>query len=151
MPIIEVEAIPVAMGVAPLEEPYGLAPYRSNHDAVESRDRLLIRVETDDGVVPSAVEPAGVNLDALSAHLDGVTAICHTDSPETARERVREGRAAFDGPVQAAVTLDPDVVPNEAAFREVVLAAREAATGDLAVYNYSLMGDEQVAWLTGVT
>lgn len=50
MAITEVEAIPVAMGVKPLEEPYGLAPYRSNHDAVESRDRMLIRVETDDGV-----------------------------------------------------------------------------------------------------
>lgn len=51
MPITEIEAVPVAMDVTPLEEPYGLAPYRSNHDAVESRNRLLIRVETDDGVV----------------------------------------------------------------------------------------------------
>lgn len=50
MTITEVEAIPVTMGVKPLEEPYGLAPYRSNHDAVESRERMLVRVETDEGV-----------------------------------------------------------------------------------------------------
>lgn len=50
MAITAVEAIPVTMGVKPLDEPYGLAPYRSNHDAVESRERMLIRVETDDGV-----------------------------------------------------------------------------------------------------
>lgn len=51
MSITDLEAIPVAMGVTSLEEPYGLAPYRSNHDSVESRDRLLIRVETDDDIV----------------------------------------------------------------------------------------------------
>lgn len=50
MAITEVEAIPVSMGVKPLEEPYGLAPYQSNHDAVESRNRILIRVGTDDGI-----------------------------------------------------------------------------------------------------
>jgi hypothetical protein len=30
------EAIPVAMGITPLGEPYGPAPHRSNHDAVEA-------------------------------------------------------------------------------------------------------------------
>lgn len=50
MAISEVEAIPVAMDIEPLEEPYGLAPYRSNHDAIESRKRMLIRVETEKGI-----------------------------------------------------------------------------------------------------
>lgn len=50
MAISEVEAIPVAMDIKPLEEPYGLAPYRSNHDAIESRKRMLIRVETEKGI-----------------------------------------------------------------------------------------------------
>ena len=30
------KAIPVAMGITPLGEPYGLAPYRDNCDAVEA-------------------------------------------------------------------------------------------------------------------
>lgn len=51
MAIVSVEAIPVRVGVKPLEEEYGLAPYRSNHDAVEERDRMLIRIETDEGIV----------------------------------------------------------------------------------------------------
>lgn len=50
MAISSIEAIPVQMDVKPLDEEYGLAPYRSNHDSVESRDRLLVRVDTDDGV-----------------------------------------------------------------------------------------------------
>lgn len=51
MSIASVEAIPVEVGVKPLEEAYGLAPYRSNHDSVEKRDRMLVRVETEDGIV----------------------------------------------------------------------------------------------------
>lgn len=51
MAITGVEAIPVRVGVAPLDEPFGLAPYRSNHGVVEARERVLIRVETDDGTV----------------------------------------------------------------------------------------------------
>ena len=51
MPITGVDAIPVEVGVKPLEEEYGLAPYRSNHDSVTRRRRMLIRLETDDGTV----------------------------------------------------------------------------------------------------
>ncbi|WP_313691794.1 mandelate racemase/muconate lactonizing enzyme family protein [Halorarum halobium] len=51
MAIERVEAVPVAVDVKPLEEEFGLAPYRSNHDAVESRDRMLVRLETGDGLV----------------------------------------------------------------------------------------------------
>ncbi|GAA0238118.1 mandelate racemase/muconate lactonizing enzyme family protein [Haladaptatus pallidirubidus] len=51
MAISELEAIPIAVGVKSLDEEFGLAPYNSNHDAVESVDRLLVRLETDDGLV----------------------------------------------------------------------------------------------------
>lgn len=47
--ITDVEAIPVEIGVKPLEEG-GIAPYVSNHDVVHSRKRILIRVDTDEGV-----------------------------------------------------------------------------------------------------
>ncbi|SDR04294.1 mandelate racemase/muconate lactonizing enzyme family protein [Natronobacterium texcoconense] len=47
--VTSVEAIPVEVPVAPLEEG-GLAPYSSNHDEVETVGRTLVRVGTDDGV-----------------------------------------------------------------------------------------------------
>lgn len=50
MAIASVDTIPVRMDVTPLEEG-GLAPYVSNHASVESVDRVLVRVETEDGGV----------------------------------------------------------------------------------------------------
>ncbi|WP_049903905.1 mandelate racemase/muconate lactonizing enzyme family protein [Halococcus agarilyticus] len=50
MSITAVDAIPVRMDVEPLESDLGLAPYVSNHDSVESVTRMLVRVDTDNGV-----------------------------------------------------------------------------------------------------
>jgi L-alanine-DL-glutamate epimerase-like enolase superfamily enzyme len=50
MPVTDVEAIPVAMGVKPLESEFGLAPYVSNHASVESVTRMFIRIDTSEGV-----------------------------------------------------------------------------------------------------
>lgn len=50
MSITNVDAIPIEMAVKPLEADLGLAPYVSNHDEVESVERMLVRVDTDDGV-----------------------------------------------------------------------------------------------------
>ncbi len=44
------EAIPVEVGLTPFEAG-GIAPYVSEHDAIDSRQRMLLRVETRDGVV----------------------------------------------------------------------------------------------------
>ena len=50
MSVTDIAAIPVTMDVKPLESDLGLAPYVSNHDTVESVRRMLVRVDTDDGV-----------------------------------------------------------------------------------------------------
>jgi L-Ala-D/L-Glu epimerase len=50
MSIANVSAIPVEMGVKPLEDELGLAPYVSNHDQVESVTRMLVKVETDEEI-----------------------------------------------------------------------------------------------------
>lgn len=102
------------------------------------------------GYVPAAVRPAGVRLGRLEEHLDSITAICYTDDPETARERIRRARSAYDGPVHAGVTLDPESVATERAFRTVTAVARETATGELGVYNYSLLGETQREWVRAV-
>jgi len=46
--IADVRAVPVELDLRSLEDG-GLAPYVSNHDIVESRERMLVRVETEDG------------------------------------------------------------------------------------------------------
>ncbi len=50
MEITDLEAIPIEMGVRPKEDEYGLAPYVTNHGAVESVERMLIRIETTGGI-----------------------------------------------------------------------------------------------------
>ncbi|GAB7011529.1 mandelate racemase/muconate lactonizing enzyme family protein [Halorubrum trueperi] len=50
MQITGAEVIPVNADVTPLGEPDGIAPYESNHDSVEDVDRVLVRLDTDEGV-----------------------------------------------------------------------------------------------------
>jgi L-alanine-DL-glutamate epimerase-like enolase superfamily enzyme len=48
--IRHIEAIPVEVGLCSLDDG-GIAPYVSNHDVIHTRQRMLVRVETDEGVV----------------------------------------------------------------------------------------------------
>lgn len=82
MKIRDVSAIPVRMDVAPLEDDLGLAPYVSNHDAVESVDRMLVRVESSTGAVgwgemlvalKSPRVTRAVIRDVIAPELDGVS------------------------------------------------------------------------------
>ncbi|WP_202935183.1 mandelate racemase/muconate lactonizing enzyme family protein [Halorussus amylolyticus] len=50
MSVTNLEAIPVNVDVQPRDEGLGLAPYVSNHDEVWDVTRMLVRVDTDDGV-----------------------------------------------------------------------------------------------------
>jgi L-alanine-DL-glutamate epimerase-like enolase superfamily enzyme len=50
MEITDVEAYPVNVPVTPLEEG-GIAPYVTNHGQVTDVDRMVVRVETDEGIV----------------------------------------------------------------------------------------------------
>lgn len=49
MEITNVEAHPVCMPVVPLKKG-GIAPYVTNHGQVEEVDRMLVKVETDEGI-----------------------------------------------------------------------------------------------------
>jgi L-alanine-DL-glutamate epimerase-like enolase superfamily enzyme len=50
MEITDIEAYPVNVPVVPLEDG-GIAPYVTNHGQVTDVDRMIVRVETDEGVV----------------------------------------------------------------------------------------------------
>lgn len=88
--VTEVAAIPVEVDIAHLDDG-GIAPYESNHDVVESRERMLIRLETDSGAVGwgeflvTLESPA-----ATKAIVESVVA------PELVGRRVGEIRAFLD-------------------------------------------------------
>lgn len=93
--------------------------------------------------------PAGVRLDRLSAHLDRVTALCYTDDPGVASERVTGFNAASAVPVDAGLSLDPQYVATREEWDALVEAVREPLDGELLVYNESLLTDAHLDWVAG--
>jgi L-alanine-DL-glutamate epimerase-like enolase superfamily enzyme len=51
MQITSVEAMPVKVDIEPRSTPYGVAPYVAGYTTFEDIMRLVVRIETDDGVV----------------------------------------------------------------------------------------------------
>jgi L-alanine-DL-glutamate epimerase-like enolase superfamily enzyme len=99
--VSDVEAIPVSIGVRPLEDG-GIAPYVSNHDVVHSRDRMLIRVSTEAGTtgwgefLVTMESPT-----ATKAVIDSVIA------PELIGRSTREIRDFVESFYYPYVTVDP--------------------------------------------
>lgn len=91
--------------------------------------------------------PAGVDLDCLAPYLDRVTALCYTDDPAVARERVSAFNEVAGVTVDAGLSLEPRYVGT----REEWVALRDAVAselqGELRVYNESLLSEEQFDWV----
>jgi len=102
------------------------------------------------GTDPTALWPAGVRLDELDAHLDRAMAICYVSNPEQACERIRSlhSMVGTDVTLDAGLTLDPDVVPDEATFTSLVDAVRGEIDGTVSVYHHGLMTETHLDWLT---
>ncbi|MUV57288.1 hypothetical protein [Halogeometricum sp. CBA1124] len=98
------------------------------------------------GHEPTDGMPVGIDFSRLPG-LDSVTAICYTDDVATTRDRVEALRRAFDGPVHAAMTLDPEVTPDREQFDATTATLRDATSGELFVYNHALMTDAHFDWL----
>lgn len=90
--------------------------------------------------------PAGVDLNRLEPHLDTLTALCYVSDPELAEDRVRAFDERFDLPVNASVSLDPDLVGSRAEWEAIVSRVRGAGA-NVAVYNSGLMTNEHLDWL----
>lgn len=102
MHIRKVEAIPIRMGVASLETDLGLAPYVSNHDSVESVDRVLIRIETTTGELGW-----GEMLVALKSYQVTQTVIEKVIAPELEGVSISEARGVLEDFYYPYVRLDP--------------------------------------------
>jgi hypothetical protein len=96
---------------------------------------------------PGTGWPAGVDLDRVERHVDRMTAFCYVADPETASRRIRGLEAMVDVPVDAAITVDPDVVPDRTAWEALAGGVAAAVSGDVNVYNHGLMTEEHLDWL----
>lgn len=99
------------------------------------------------GSEPGAGWPAGVRLSSLEKHLDRVTALCYVSNPSTARKRIRTLRRSVDLPVDAGVTVDPDVIDTEEDLAAVIDAIHDEGAGKVSIYNHSLMTKTQLDWI----
>ena len=126
MTITGLEAIPVRMGVAPLEEDLGLAPYVSNHDQVESVDRVLIRLETDDGTVGW-----GEMLVALKSATVTKTVIEDVVAPELIGEPIENAHAVLEEFYYPYVRIDPFLGAVDTAVWDAIGKKTDAPISEL--------------------
>lgn len=81
MQITEISAVPVTVPLGPIEEG-GIAPYRTNHGELYDMDRILVRVETDEGYVGWGEMRAFLSPEAtVSVIEDGVAPLVVGQSP----------------------------------------------------------------------
>ena len=150
----------------PVDDPPSLADLADEHRAV---DRLLaFRADTVETFVarlaaaagsttvntyvldPAAMAATGVRLADVEDHLDRVTAICYVDEPAAARERLRAVGERVALPVDAGISLDPDLVGSEADFRALVDAALDETDGEVSAYHHGLVTEAQLDWIERV-
>jgi len=89
MQITNVEAMTVDVPLADLDEHLGIGPYVTNHGRLESMERVLVRVDTDDGISGWGEMRAFLSPAATEAVIeDGVAPLIEGQSPyETERLR----------------------------------------------------------------
>lgn len=115
----------------------------------DAADGVPLNYYTTDGLDhnPGTGWPAGVPLDRVEPHLDRMTTFCYVDDPVTASRRIRELQTMVDVPVDAAITVDPDIVPDRAAWNELAGRVMAELSGDVNVYNHGLMTEQHLNWL----
>ncbi|MFC7007269.1 hypothetical protein [Halalkalicoccus salilacus] len=101
------------------------------------------------GSTPPDLPLAGVRTDALEKYLDGVTGFCYVDDPEVARERLASLKRTVDLPVDAGLTLDPNVIDRCEQLGDLVDGVRSVIDGSVAVYHHSLATETHLDWMAG--
>ena len=103
-------------------------------------------------VVPYAFRPtdgwrSGLTHRVLERHADRLKVLCYVSDPAAARRRLDTFRRSVDLPLDAAVTLDPEVLDTEAAFRALVGAVSDGIDGEVTVYNHAMLTEAQLGWV----
>lgn len=97
MEITDIEAIPVAMDVRPLEEG-GVAPYVGSKLAVDTVERMLIRLETNEGVIGWGEMRPELGIETTVAFLE------ETIAPQVVGRKVWETEAFTNDPLYTEYT-----------------------------------------------
>jgi len=110
MEIASVEATPVEVDIEPLEEPYGVSPYVAGYTTFEEVLRLVVRVETDEGVVGWGETTVGPEPGLAMAAIENVVA------PAAVGREVWEIEAFLDSFEYPYIDLTPYVAGVEMAM-----------------------------------
>lgn len=94
--------------------------------------------------------PTGVRVGGLDSVLDRAMALCYVSDPAVARDRLRWLDRIVDLPLDAGLTLDPDVISSEEELRALVRAVSAEVSGTISVYHHSLATETQLGWLRSV-
>lgn len=103
--------------------------------------------ESPGGADPKDVWSAGVRPDQLDASLDRMTAMCYVSDPTVARERVLKLKEMVDCPVDAGLTLDPNIVETASELHALVDTLKDYVDGPLSFYHHGLLSETQRRWI----
>ena len=143
MQITSVEATPVEVDICPREEPYGVAPYVAGYTTFEEIRRLIVRIETDTGVVGWGETTIGPEPNLALA------AIEHVIAPEAVGREVGDIAAfceAFEYPY---IELTPYVAGVEMAMWDALAKGHELPLHQL--FGGKRRDELPVAYCLGIT
>jgi hypothetical protein len=99
------------------------------------------------GQEPTTLPMAGVQLERIELHLDRVTALCYVVAADAARNRISALERAVDVPIDAGITLDPDVVSGAGPLADLVDGIRSSTDGTISIYHHSLLTETHLEWI----
>lgn len=143
MEVVDVTVIPVRMPIKPKEEELGLAPYVSNHGHVTFRDRILVRLETENGVVGW-----GEMLAAMASAEATKSVIENVITPELIGHPVDEIRSFIESFYHPYVKIDPFLGVIEMAMWDAV--GKERGSSVSTMFGGKVRNEIDVAYCIGI-
>lgn len=143
MQVRDIAVVPVTVPIKSREEPYGLAPYVSNHDEVTERDRVLIRLETTNGVVGW-----GEMLAALASPEATVAVLEEVVIPEVRGRSLREIVPVVESFYHPYVDVDPFLGAVETAMWDAL--GRELGVSVSTLFGGPARSEVDVAYCVGI-
>ena len=143
MQITSVEATPVKVDIRPREEPYGVAPYVAGYTTFEEILRLVVRIETDDGVVGWGETTVGPEPNLAMAAIENVVA------PAAVGRGVWEIESFLDSFEYPYIDITPYVAGVEMAMWDALGKTKDAPLHQL--LGGKRVDDLPVAYCLGIT
>ena len=143
MQVRDLSVVPVTVPIRSRDEPYGLAPYVSNHDEVTERDRVLVRLETENGVVGW-----GEMLAAMASPEATVAVVEEVVKPEVIGQSLREIVPFVESFYHPYVKVDPFLGAVETAMWDAL--GRELGVSVSTLFGGASRREVPVAYCVGI-